>query len=70
MTLSSTACFDISIFLVRQALDAELRRLRGEIKQKESKTAESFWQRSVAADREKMRLETELDQAQAKASRA
>ena len=53
----------------RQARDAELRRLRGELRQHESKTAESFWQRSVAATRDKVRLETELDQAQAKASR-
>ena len=53
----------------RQARDAELRRLRGELRQHESNTAESFWQRSVAATRDKVRLETELDQAQAKASR-
>eukprot|EP00904_Undaria_pinnatifida_P001799 jgi/Undpi1/1161/HiC_scaffold_10.g04623.m1 len=50
----------------RHMLDAELRRLRGEIEQRESKTAESFWQRTVAADREKTRLEAALDQAQAK----
>lgn len=53
----------------RHALDAELRRLRGEIEQKESKTAESFWQRTVAADREKTRLENELDTAQARVSK-
>lgn len=52
----------------RHALEAELRRLKGEIEQRESKTAESFWQRTVAADREKTRLETELDQAQARVS--
>lgn len=53
----------------RHTLDAEVRRLRGEIEQRESKTAESFWQRTVAADREKTRLETALDQAQAKVSK-
>lgn len=52
----------------RHTLDAEVRRLRGEIEQRESKTAESFWQRTVAADREKTRLETALDQAQARVS--
>ncbi|CAM9164568.1 unnamed protein product, partial [Ectocarpus sp. 6 AP-2014] len=50
----------------RHSLDAELRRLRGEIEQRESKTAASFWQRTVAADREKTRLENALDQAEAK----
>lgn len=53
----------------RHSLDAELRRLRGEIEQRESKTAASFWQRTVAADREKTRLENALDQAEAKVSR-
>lgn len=52
----------------RHSLDAELRRLRGEIEQRESKTAESFWQRTVAADREKTRLENALDQAEARVS--
>ena len=55
--------------MFRHTLDAEVRRLRGEIEQRESKTAESFWQRTVAADREKTRLETALDQAQAKVSK-
>lgn len=50
----------------RHSLEAELRRLRGEIEQRESKTAESFWQRTVAADREKTRLENALDQAEAR----
>lgn len=50
----------------RHSLDAELRRLRGEIEQRESKTAASFWQRTVAADREKTRLENALDQAEAR----
>lgn len=50
----------------RHGLDAEIRRLKGEIEQRESKTAESFWQRTVASDREKARLESALDQAQAK----
>ena len=53
----------------RQARDAEVRRLRGELRQHESNTAESFWKRSVAATRDIKRMETERDYAQAKASR-
>lgn len=51
-------------------LDAELRRLKGEIEQRESKTAESFWQRTVAADRAKTILETELDLTKSRVRRA
>ncbi|CAN0442547.1 unnamed protein product [Ascophyllum nodosum] len=50
----------------RQARDAEVRRLRGELRQHESNTAESFWKRSVAATSDIKRMETERDYAQAK----
>jgi septal ring factor EnvC (AmiA/AmiB activator) len=41
----------------RSELNNELRRLRREVEEKETKTADNFWQRTVAATREANRLQ-------------
>jgi hypothetical protein len=59
-----------SLIAERSALNNDVRRLRREAQDKESKTAENFWQRTVAATRQMERLEEELGIARDAAAKA